>query len=85
MRVGKYLRRSAVLHTNQKGPLKASRTTTAEQLVSYSIITSDESSRNIMAASTEAVALRWGPRGSMWRRSKGCRLDLWLINEKSML
>lgn len=68
----------------KSGPLKASRTTVAEQLVSYSIIASDESSRNTMAASTEAVALRRRLHGTVWRRLKGCRPDLWLINEKSM-
>lgn len=50
-------------------------TTVAEQLVSYSIITSDESSPNIMATSTLSVAFRWKRCGTVGRRSNGRRSD----------
>lgn len=49
----------------------ASRTTVAEQLVSYSIMASEESSLNIMATSTLVVAFSWKLRGTVWRRSNG--------------
>lgn len=59
----------------------ASRTTVAEQLVSYSIITSDEWSLNIMATSTLAVAFSWKRRGTVWSCSNGRRSD-WCADHK---